>query len=159
MSSDDGGPGTGSASVRRSRFNRGTFADLPAWRAAGACLPAATLLFKVVVFDGVPAWRGAGFLVPAATFLSSGSFVLSDVRTCPGDGFRLVAAGFLVFSVFVPVVLITLVPPAVRDRAFGRLAERRSAGDFLVAFAILPPRRAARLAMLRSLSVTLTVLR
>jgi hypothetical protein len=97
--------------------------------------------------------------LPAATFLSFGFIVLADVRTWPGAGFRLAAAGVVFFRVFVPAVLVILVVLVVRDRAFGRLAERRSAGDFLVAFAIFPPRRAARLAMLGSLSVTLTVLR
>jgi hypothetical protein len=63
---------------------------------------------------------------------------------------------FLFLRVVILVVMIVLLG---RDLARTRLAARRSAGDFLVAFAILPPRRAARLAIVRSLSVTLTVLR
>jgi hypothetical protein len=92
----------------------------------------------------------------AGTFRSFGFIVPADVRTWLGAGFRVVAADVLFFRVFAPAVLVILI---VRDRAFGLRAERRSAGDFLVAFAIFPPRRAARLAMLGSLSVTLTVLR
>jgi hypothetical protein len=85
--------------------------------------------------------------------------VPSEVRTWSGEGFRLVTAGFLLFMVFVPVAPVILVVLAVLDRAFGRLAESRSAGDFVVAFAFFSPRCAARLTMLDSLSVTLTVLR
>jgi hypothetical protein len=85
--------------------------------------------------------------------------VPAEVRTWSGEGFRLVTAGFLLFMVFVPVAPVILVVLAVLDRAFGRLAESRSAGDFVVAFAFFTPRRAARLTMLGSLSVTLTVLR
>jgi hypothetical protein len=155
MSSDDGGPGTGSSSVRRSRFSRAVFADVPVRPGLGPCLPAATLPFTVVVLAGFRAWTGAGSRLPAATFLSCGIIV----RTWLGDGFRFVAAGVLFFRDLVPVVPVILVVLPVRDRVFERLTERRSAGDFLVAFAILPPRRAARLAMLGPLSVTLTVLR
>jgi hypothetical protein len=53
--------------------------------------------------------------------------VLDGVRAWLGAGFRVPAAAFPFFS-----VLFVLVVPVVRDLAFGRLAERRSAGDFLV---------------------------
>ena len=115
MSSDDGGPGTGSSSVRRSRYNRGAFAAGRAW--AGACfrvLAATSLFFKV----------GAG-----AFFRLVMRAVLADVRAWLGAGFRLLAAVFPFFSVAVLFVMVVLV---VRDLALGRLAERRSAGDFLV---------------------------
>jgi len=119
MSSDEGGPGTGSSSVRRSRYNRGAFA-------------------------GGRAWLGARFrlLAAASLFFSVGaSVVLGGVRARLGPGFRVLAAAFPVFRFAVLFVLVVLV---VRDLAFGRLAERRSDGDFLVR----PPRRADRLAML-----------
>src|ERR1700680_5222070 len=93
ISSDDGGPGTGSSSVRRSRFSRGAFADVPAWPGAGLCLPP-VLLFKLVVLARVPAWPGAGFRLAAAGFLLFGIIVLADVRTWLDAGFRLGAAGF-----------------------------------------------------------------
>jgi hypothetical protein len=76
-----------------------------------------------------------------------------------GADFRLLAPAFLFFRAVVLVALLVLVVLVFRNRAFGRLAERRFAGDFLLAFALLLPRRAARLAMVGSLSVTLTVLR
>ena len=114
MSSDDGGPGTGSSSVRLSRYSRGVFAEVRAW--PGACsrlVGAAFLFFSVVV--GV---------------------VLGDVRAWLAAGFGLLAAVFAFFRVVVLFVLIILF---VRDRVFGRLAERRSAGDFPGAFALLTP--------------------
>jgi hypothetical protein len=109
-------------------------------------LPAATLPFKAVVLApfkavvlaGFRAWPGAGSRLPAATFLSCLSCGII-VRTWLGDGFRFVAGGVLFFRDLVPVVPVILVVLAVRDRVVERLTERRSAGDFLVAFAILPP--------------------
>src|SRR5467141_4960448 len=48
MSSDDGGPGTGSSSVRRSRYNRGAFAGGRAWLGARfRVLAARSLFFRV----------------------------------------------------------------------------------------------------------------
>jgi hypothetical protein len=55
--------------------------------------------------------------------------VLGGVRAWLGAGFRVLAAACPFFRVAVLFVLVVLV---VRDLAFGRLAERRSAGDFLV---------------------------
>jgi hypothetical protein len=134
MSSDDGGPGTRSSSVRRSRYNRGAFAAGRAW--AGACfrvLAATSLFFRVgagaffrlvmrAVLADVRAWLGAFFRLAMRA-------VLGGVRAWFGAGFRLLAAAFPFFWVAVLFVLVVLV---VRDPALGRLAERRSAGDFLV---------------------------
>jgi hypothetical protein len=103
MSNDDGGPGTSSSSVRRSRYSRGVFAD-------------------------ARPWLGVGFRL-----------LLAAAAARLGADFRLLAAAFLFFRVVVPVVLVVLVVLVFRRRVFGRLAERRFAGDFLLAFALLLP--------------------
>jgi hypothetical protein len=125
MSSDDGGPGTGSWSVLRSRYNRGVFAAGRSWPGVCVRLPAAASLFfeadAGAVFGDGRAWLGTCFRGRAAAFLL----------------FRVVVL-FLLFKVVVlflldrVVVLFELVVLVVRGLAFGRLAERRSADDFLV---------------------------
>jgi hypothetical protein len=140
MSSDDGGLGTGSSSVRRSLYSRGAFAGGRAWLGACFRLLAAASLFSVVgvffrlvmgvVLDDVRAWTGARFRVLAAAFLFFrvvAGVVLGDVPPWLAAGFRLLAAVFPFFRIVVLLVPVILV---VRDLAFGRLAERRSAGDF-----------------------------
>jgi hypothetical protein len=90
----------------------------------------------------------AAFLI----FTEVTGVVFGDVRARVGIGFRVWAAVFSFFRVVglfewvVPVALLVVM--VVRDLAFGRLAERRSADGFVWAFAFCPPRRADRLAML-----------
>jgi hypothetical protein len=161
MSSDDGGPGTGSSSVRRTRYSRGAFAggrnwpgagfrvlaaasplcrvvvaDVLAWLGARFCvLAAASLLRRVVVAD-VPAWLGARFRALAAFLffrVAAAGVAPGEVRACAEAGSRLLPALFPFLRV---VALLALVILVVRDLAFGCLAERRSAGDFTWAFAV-----------------------
>jgi len=107
-------------------------------------LAASFLFFRAVAVDF---FRGVAVDVAGAVlaFLLSRVVAFADVRAMLGSGFRLRAAVFALFSVVVRLVLVVLI---VRDLAFGRLAERRSAADFLWTFALWPPRRADRFAML-----------
>jgi hypothetical protein len=129
MFSDEGGLGTGSSSVRRSRYSRGVFAGGRAW--LGAC-------FRLLA-GAFPFFREVT------------GVVLGDVRARAAAGFRVGAALFSFFRVV--GLLVRVVPLAlavvlvVRDLAFGRLAERRSADGFVWVFAFCPPRRADRLAI------------
>jgi len=107
-------------------------------------LAASFLFFRAVAVDFFAdvAVDDAGAVL---AFLRSRVVAFADVRAMPGTGFRLRAAVFPWFRV---VVLLVLAVLAVLDLAFGRLAERRSAADFLWTFALWPPRRADRFAML-----------
>jgi len=129
MFSDEGGLGTGSSSVRRSRYSRGVFAGGRACLGASCRLLAGAFLFfrevPGVVLVDVRARTAAGFRVEAALF----SF------------FRVVGLLARVVALALPVVLV------VRDLTFGRLTERRSADGFVRVFALCPQRRADRLAI------------
>jgi hypothetical protein len=74
------------------------------------------------VLAEVRVWLGAFFRLAMRV-------VLGGVRARLGAGFRPLPAAFPFFWVAVLFALVVLV---VRDLALGRLAERRSAGDFLV---------------------------
>jgi len=85
------------------------------------------------VFGDDRAWPDTRFRARTTAFLLSRVVAFADVRAMLGSGFRLRAAVFALFSVVVRLVLVVLI---VRDLAFGRLAERRSAADFLWTFAL-----------------------